>query len=314
MSATYKAIGINLKGMPLGESDRLLTVLTREFGLVRVVAPGARKHKSKLGGRSGLFVVNELLIAKGKSLDKIVQADSLESYPGLSQDLKKLTASQYLAELVLCQALAEQPQEDLFDLFNAHLSRLEKLPPSAAIANLVQATFHLLMLAGLEPQVQTCCVTQRQVIPNFADPNWRIGFSVAAGGVVQLSELERLAGDLHLPKAMRARLARSQRRSGSAIASIPQTGPTTAFLPELCIQLHAVELALLQQLSQSEGLLESPFDQAEPDGSFSSAPESIWLSVERVLRHYAQYHFEQPIRSAALIDTFSMPMSSVQSP
>ena len=109
MSRTYKATGINLKSMPMGESDRLLTVLTREYGLVQVLAMGARKHNSSLAGRSGLFVVNQLLIAKGKSLDKLTQAETLESYPGLAQDLRRLTASQYLAELCLCQALSEQP-------------------------------------------------------------------------------------------------------------------------------------------------------------------------------------------------------------
>src|SRR4028119_989456 len=121
MSRTYKATGINLKSMPLGEADKLVTILTREFGLIRAVAPGARKQKSQLGGRSGLFVVNELLIAKGRSLDKIIQAETKESYPGLGKDLGKLAASQYLAELVLCQADAEQPQEGLYDVLNEHL-------------------------------------------------------------------------------------------------------------------------------------------------------------------------------------------------
>ena len=94
MSGTYKAIGINLKSTPLGEADRLLTILTEEHGLLRAVAPGSRKHKSSLGGRSSLFVVNQLLIVKGRNLDKIIQAESLDSYPGLSQDLRKLTARQ----------------------------------------------------------------------------------------------------------------------------------------------------------------------------------------------------------------------------
>ncbi|XGB43117.1 MAG: recombination protein O N-terminal domain-containing protein [Nodosilinea sp. LVE1205-7] len=39
MSQTYQVTGINLKAMPLGESDRLLTILTPELGLVRAVAP-----------------------------------------------------------------------------------------------------------------------------------------------------------------------------------------------------------------------------------------------------------------------------------
>ncbi|MGB3205538.1 MAG: DNA repair protein RecO, partial [Crinalium sp.] len=128
MSRTYKVTGINLKGMPLGEADRLLTILTKELGLIRVVAPGARKHNSKLGGRSGLFVVNELLIAKGRSLDKITQAETVESYPGLSKDLGKLAASQYLAEIVVSQALSEQPQAELYAVLNEHLRRIEHFP------------------------------------------------------------------------------------------------------------------------------------------------------------------------------------------
>ena len=99
MSRSYKATGINLKAMPIGENDRLLTILTPEFGLVRAVAPGARKPQSRVGGRSGLFVINQLLIAKGKRLDKLVQAETLRSFPKLSQHLGRLTASQYLAEL-----------------------------------------------------------------------------------------------------------------------------------------------------------------------------------------------------------------------
>ena len=77
----------------MGESDRVLTVLTREFGLIRAVAPGVRKQRSTIGGRSELFVVNELLIAKGRSLDKITQADTVQSHAGLSRNLGKLAAA-----------------------------------------------------------------------------------------------------------------------------------------------------------------------------------------------------------------------------
>ena len=106
MARLYKATGINLKAIPLGESDRLLSILTPEYGLIRVVAPGVRKQKSKLGGKTELFVVNQLLISKGRSLDRINQAETITSYIGLSQNLGKLAAGQYLAELVLHQVLA----------------------------------------------------------------------------------------------------------------------------------------------------------------------------------------------------------------
>ena len=149
MSKTYKATGINLKAQALGESDRLVTILTTEFGLIRAVAPGSRKHNSSLGGRSGMFVVNELLIAKGRSLDKITQAQTIKSYPGLVKDLGKLAASQYLAEICLYQALSDQPQEELFCLLNEHLKRLAVASSQLVLPHLTHAIFQLLVLAGI---------------------------------------------------------------------------------------------------------------------------------------------------------------------
>ena len=139
MSGTYKATGINLKTMPIGENDRLVTILTREHGLIKAIAPGARKSNSSLGGRSAIFVVNSLSIAKGRSLDRITEAQTLNTYGGLSGDLGKLAASQYLAELVLAQALSEHPQEELYQLLLLHLGRLndlEREDHTASIAHL----------------------------------------------------------------------------------------------------------------------------------------------------------------------------------
>jgi DNA repair protein RecO (recombination protein O) len=258
-SGTYKATGINLKSVPLGESDRLLTILTEEHGLIRAVAPGSRKHKSSLSGRSSLFVVNQLLLAKGRNLDKVIQAESLESYPGLSQDLSKLTASQYLAELALYQALSEQSQAELFQLLRHLLSRIEQAPPGMVLPHLTHATFHLLAVAGLAPQVENCCVMQQPIQPNFTDSDWRVGFSTTAGGVVDLAE------------------------SHGA---------------DLSARLTAPELKILQHLPSPDLLMRLEQVQEE----ITSDRLQHWLSVERVLRQYAQYHFDRPIRSAALID------------
>jgi DNA repair protein RecO (recombination protein O) len=278
MSGTYKAIGINLKTAPMGESDRLLTILTQEYGLVKAIAPGSRKHKSSLSGRSGLFVINNLLIVKGRSLDKVIQAESLESFPGLSQNLSKLTASQYLAELALSQALSDQPQADLFSLLREHLSRLEKF--SATLPCLTHASFHFLALAGITPQVEKCCLTQKPIQPNFTHPDWRIGFSVIAGGIVQLAELEKQV----IPKLKNNLL--------------------------LTFKLTAPELSILQSLSQPDLIQNLQQDNADLIQPSHANP---WLSIERILRHYAQYHLDRPIRSAALIDTcfVSVPAPSV---
>jgi DNA repair protein RecO len=167
LGRTYKATGINLKGMALGETDKLLTILTREHGLVRAVAAGARKHKSSLAGRSGLFVVNNLAIAAGRNLDRITQAETVHSFIGLSQNLAKLTAAQYLIELTLIQALVAQPQEELFLVIVEHLLRLNNAAAdlTTVMALMNHGIYHLLAVAGLAPQVHRCCISRLTVQP-----------------------------------------------------------------------------------------------------------------------------------------------------
>lgn len=322
MSRTYKATGINLKSIPLGESDRLLTILTREFGLVRAVALGSRKHNSKLGGRSGLFVVNELLIAKGRSLDKVTQAETLESYPGLGQDLRKLTASQYLAELSLCQALSDQPQEELFFLLNEHLQRLEQASPADVLAHLTHAIFQLLILAGIAPQVHLCCMTRQSLTPDWSDPNWHTGFSIPAGGTVTLEVLEQLRAK-PVPKRAKAPSSEISQNSGpydeiTATSAGRVSEPRTVYRTpphasaSLNLQLTAAQLTLLQQLAQAE--LPQLADLVPLASTVEDGVETVWVAIERILRQYAQYHFDRPIRSAALIDACFLPLTTPSHP
>lgn len=305
MSRTYKATGVNLKSMPLGESDRLLTILTSEQGLIRVVAPGCRKPNSKLGGRSGLFVVNELLIAKGRSLDKISQAETLASYPGLGRTLAKLTASQYLAELVLGIALSDQPQTELLWLLCEHLTRLEQALPTEVLACLAQAIFHLLAWAGIAPQVQACCLTQIPVVPDFTTPNWRVEFSAVAGGVVSSAPLVSQLSNPTQDRPSRPRVAEAPSPSYSNTYGSGRGGATVSSM-----RLNAIELSLLQQLSQPEPLRDCQLPSGDGVGAPMSALQSAWLSVERALRQYAQYYFDRPIRSASLMEACFFPLPS----
>ncbi len=293
MSRTYKATGINLKSMPLGEADRLVTVLTQEYGLIRAIAPGARKQNSSLGGRSSLFVVNELLIAKGRSLDKITQAETITTYPRLSRDLGKLAACQYLAEMVLCQALSEQPQVELFCLFNEHLKRLEQLPSNSEfliLAYLCQAVFHLLTIAGITPQVQQCQLTHKAIIPDSSRPTTeQVGFSIAAGGIISIDAWEMRSQNLAVISP------RAKPVTTSLVKESETHYRPNSALPQLNARFSSHELSLMQQLADTEL---SQVEQSNPS----------WRSIEKILRQYVEYHFDRPIRSAALIDSYFAPI------
>ncbi len=278
MNQKYKATGIILKGSSLKENDRLVTVLTPEHGLIRAVAPGAKKYKSQLRGRTELFVVNELLLIKGRSLDKIIQADTLYTYPGLSRDLGKLATAQYLAELTIALAVAEQPQPELYELLNEHLRRVEAFTVGESVyPYLAQAVFHLLAIAGLTPQVFECCVTQRLVPPNLASDSWRVGFSFEGGGIVDLDAIES---------------------SQNQQLELDDEESHNVRLPKIERRINGVELAILQQLNNRS---------LPPRELFTTKIEQVnleiaWIEIENILRGYIQYHIGKIISSANLVD------------
>lgn len=274
MNQKYKTIGIVLKGSSLKETDRLVTILTLEYGLIRAVAPGAKKHKSHLRGRTELFVVNEFLIVRGRSLDKIIQADTVYTYPGLSKDIGKLACAQYLAELALALALSEQPQTELYELLNEHLRRLEKLDVYESVyPYLAQAVFHLLAIAGVAPQVYACCLTQKLLPPNLNAINWQVGFSMNEGGVVDLA---------------------TQDNSEAIPNEISNEPPT-----KIDFRLNATELTILQLLNHHSL---PTTELANLETTVEIRLEDAWIRIERILREYIQYQIGKSIRSAILID------------
>ncbi len=272
MPKEYRATGINLKGMPLGESDRLLTILTKEHGLIRAVAAGARKHRSAMAGRSGLFVVNDLQISVGRNMDRIKNAEVLQSFVGLGKTLAKLTAAQYLSELALMQALSAQPQEELFLLLVEHLNRIQDAENQNVLAHLNHGTYHLLAIAGFAPQVHSCCISQSPVIANREQQKWKAGFSIVGGGVINL-EITDLPSD------------------GNPNSDGAESSMNEAIHNRISHYLTAAELLAMQELAQTD-LADNILETNTTD----------WLAVERLLRAYAQYHFDRPIQSSALID------------
>jgi len=178
MDRAYRVTGINLKRQPLGEADLLLTIFTREQGVLTAVGKGARKAKSKLGGRLDLFVVNDLQLSHGRSLDQILQGEVLHSFQPLSRKLGRLGTAQYWSEVILAEAVPGQPYPELFDQFLLHLGRLETAGPDTIAGRLVHGLYQLLLVSGVAPVVDQCTVTGRPLSQE------RAGFSLPLGGIV----------------------------------------------------------------------------------------------------------------------------------
>ena len=111
--------------MRLGEADRIITLYTPDRGKVRAVVKGARRAKSRKGGFLQPLTHVRVSIAEGRSLDQVVEAETVASFRAVREDLGLVSTGLYLAELVdgFSADGAVNPSE--FHLLAAALGALE---------------------------------------------------------------------------------------------------------------------------------------------------------------------------------------------
>lgn len=152
-SRVYKTEALILKRRKLGEADAILTIYTPRFGKYDVIAKGIRRPKSRMGGHLDLLCRSSLLLAHGSSLDIVTQAQTLEPYRALRDNLEALSSGIYAAELVLSMTGERQEDFPLYQLLCETLGRLAGPRRQAALRYFeVRALSEL----GYEPQVWQC--------------------------------------------------------------------------------------------------------------------------------------------------------------
>jgi DNA repair protein RecO (recombination protein O) len=177
----YRTEAIVLRRSDVGEADRLLTLLTPERGKLRVVAKGARKIASRKGGHVELFNHVGLLIARGRGeFDIVSQADTIEPYRALREDLHRSTYAHYAAELVDRFAEEGTAQPELFDLLSDALRWFSTTSDLALTARYFEV--RLLTLAGFQPQVFHC-VKGGELLAEIAEDE-TYGWSPHEGGAL----------------------------------------------------------------------------------------------------------------------------------
>ncbi len=161
---TYLVNAINIGSFNLGESDKIITLFSAERGLIRAVAKGARKPGSKIAGRAELLAVNRLLLASGRSLDIITQAESIETFKALRKDLTRLSYALYYAELS-CH-LGQGVNQESAVYFETLTNALRQLSNPQSNPAYLCLTFQLslLHLLGLKPELDSCVVCHRRLL------------------------------------------------------------------------------------------------------------------------------------------------------
>jgi DNA repair protein RecO (recombination protein O) len=151
--ALYREVGIVLRTMRLGESDKIVTIVTEGRGKVRAVAKGVRKTKSRFGGRLEPLSHVQLQLYEGRNLDTITQVEGIDHFRAIREDLDRLGQATTMLEVV--DAIVQEGEQNprLYQMLLGALRTLEASP-----SPLVVPAFFWKLLAheGYRPILEQC--------------------------------------------------------------------------------------------------------------------------------------------------------------
>lgn len=147
--------GLILMEKCVGESDRLVTILTRQEGIVRAFAQQAKRMKSNKFSATQLLCYSRFSIYKGRDKYIIDDAQPVDVFFDLRRDIERLSLAQYFCELALALAPEETEAGDFLRLMLNALHFLSKaLRPNLILKAIVE--MRMLSLAGYMPNL-VCC-------------------------------------------------------------------------------------------------------------------------------------------------------------
>ena len=262
-SRLYKTEAIVLRGLDLGEADRVLTVLTPHLGKLRIIAKGVRRPRSRIGG--GLEPLGEvdLVLAIGRTFDVVTQSQVRDPHLGLRVDLHGTAAAWYLAELAdrFCEERAESAAA--YALLGAGLTALDEARVPAAREAVARAyELHLLDAMGYRPELGSCIECGAAI---GSDGNL---YAAVAGGVVG-PECAHAALTATACSADALKAMRHLQRVTLAEAMRLRLAPAVA--REVERHLHATVSAVLERELKSRDFLEE-VSQRRP---LAGAPASL---------------------------------------
>ncbi len=181
----YRDEAIVLRTRKLGEADRIVTLLTRENGLVRAVAKGVRRTTSRWGSRLEPFTHVDLQLAEGRNLDTITQAETRGAYAApLGADYDRYTAGTAMLETAERLVVEErEPARQQFSLLLGGLNAMaagERLPGHVMDSYLLRA----LAIAGYAPAFVDCAHCGRPPVTATGELGHHRWFNPSMGGVL----------------------------------------------------------------------------------------------------------------------------------
>lgn len=169
----YSQEAILLAVRDFGTADRMVTLLSKDYGKLKAIAYGARRTKSSLTGSVQPFTYVSASLFPGKGLDTLKQCEIKESFYYLTQDIVLMAYAGFIAEITDALLPEKEAHPDVFQLLLQALRIIKvRNPRITALA----FAWKMLRYAGYAPQYQNCVVCGN----SFEYP---VHFSFSDGGV-----------------------------------------------------------------------------------------------------------------------------------
>ena len=177
---TVKTEAVVLRSIRYGEADRILHLYSRNRGRIGAIAKGARKPKSRFGGRLEPFFHLDLMLHEGRGeLLTVTGVATVDGYPRLRSSGPALSAAARGCDAVLRLLDSTDPNPPAYNLLCRYLQLLdepEAEPRGAGLEVALSFRLKLALAAGFAPELASCA--------HCGESGQLAGFSGAAGGVV----------------------------------------------------------------------------------------------------------------------------------
>jgi DNA repair protein RecO (recombination protein O) len=140
----------------VGEGDKILTILTPEYGKIQAIAKGARSYKSKFRSGCQLFSFTSFEFSKRKDWLSVTYAEPVETFYDMRRSIESISLAAYFCD-VLCEVATDA--QDAADVLRLALNTLFMLTKNDEYGK-IKAVFELRLMTeiGFRPAIDACAV------------------------------------------------------------------------------------------------------------------------------------------------------------
>ncbi|MDI6883084.1 MAG: DNA repair protein RecO [Patescibacteria group bacterium] len=178
----YRTQGIFLKKEERGETDRLFTIFSKDYGKLEILGRAIRKITSKLRSGAELFYLSEIEFVQGKTYKVLTDAILIEKFKDLRENPEKLEIAYRITDTLDSLTGSEERDDKIWEILNESFQKIDNLKLEIKNSKLKIIYYYFLWnlfsLLGYRPELYSCPVCQKKLLPET------FYFSAKEGGVV----------------------------------------------------------------------------------------------------------------------------------